>query len=283
MPQSLLTYDDLERKISAWAATQLPVRAVLSGGSRARGDADRWSDLDILILTTNRNIYTASPSWLGEFGEIWVTYAEPTDPGDPEWYALYEGGLKLDAVLIQIDDPSLPLAAIMQPLPYQGVFARGITVLFDRLGEARVISPQPFMPEAPPSAAEFTNTVSGFLMASATIAKFIARGDYWRAQGWFAQDLRPHMVALLRWHAHGKDTWYGGRFMEQWADPRALAALPGMFPAFERESLQTTLLNMLDTFRWLGDEVAARFGYTYPTEAHEKIVRLVVKTFNSPL
>ena len=275
MSHSPLTYAILEQRISAWAAAQPPIRAVLSGGSRARGSADSYSDLDIIILTSNRNIYAVSPVWLSEFGEILVTYSEPTGLGDPEWYAVYEGGLKLDAVLIQVDDPSLELGELMQPLPYQDVFRRGFRVLFDRSGKARLSPPQPFLPEAPPSEAAFANTVSGLLMASLTVAKFIARGDYWRAQDWFAQDLRIHLLAMVRWHAHGKDTWYGGRFIEQWADPRALAALPQAFPAYARESLQAALLGILDTFRWLGEETAARFGYIYPAEAHEEIVGLV--------
>ena len=31
----------------------------------------------------------------------------------------------------------------------------------------------------------------------------------------------------------------------------------------------------METFRWLGEETAARFGYIYPAEAHEEIVGLV--------
>lgn len=282
MTQIPLTYTILEQRISAWAAAQPPVRAVLSVGSRARGSADSYSDLDIIILTSNRNIYAVSPVWLGEFGEILVTYSEPTGLGDPEWYAVYEGGLKLDAVLIQVDDPSLELDELMQPLPYQDVFRRGFSVLFDRSGAARRSPPQPFVPEAPPTEAAFANTVSGLLMASLTVAKFIARGDYWRAQGWFAQDLRVHLLAMIRWHAHGKDTWYGGRFIEQWADPRALAALPQAFPAYERDSLQAALLSIMETFRWLGEETAARFGYTYPAAAHEQIMELVRIAFSDP-
>jgi len=36
---------------------------------------------------------------------------------------------------------------------------------------------------------------------------------------------------------------------------------------------------MLETFRWLGEETAARFGYTYPLESHERIVILVAGSF----
>jgi len=36
---------------------------------------------------------------------------------------------------------------------------------------------------------------------------------------------------------------------------------------------------MLETFRWLGEETAARFGYTYPTQVHEQVTRLVTENF----
>jgi hypothetical protein len=279
MTETPLTYEQLEMRLAAWAQTEPAVRAVLVVGSRARGDADRWSDMDVLLLTTERDRYATDSAWLGEFGDLWLAYAEPTDLGDPEWYAVYEGGLKLDVVMIQIDEPAHDLETLMQPLPYQGVFGRGVRVLFDRNGAARTLPPKPFVPDAPPSAAEFGQVVSGFLMASATTAKFIARGDFWRAQNWFAADLRTHLLTMLRWQALGQDTWYGGRFMEQWADPRALAALPVCFPAFERESLQTSLLGMLGLFRAVGGDTAVKFGFEYPADAHEKIAALVGAIF----
>ena len=283
MTETPLTYEQLEMQLAAWAETQPAVRAVLLVGSRARGDADRWSDLDVLLLTTERDRYAAGTSWLRSFGDFWLAYAEPTDLGDPEWYAVYEGGLKLDVVMIQVDEPARELDALMQPLPYQGVFGRGVRVLFDRNGAPRFLPPKPVVPDAPPSAAEFGQVVNGFLMASATTAKFIARGDFWRAQNWFAADLRPHLLTMLRCQVHGADTWYGGRFMEQWADPRALAALPVCFPAFERESLQTSLLGMLELFRVTGEETAAKFGYEYPAATHEKIAALVANILSDLL
>lgn len=283
MPEKLTTYEQLEARLAAWAEAQPTIRAIISCGSRARGDADRWSDLDVLLFTSDGDRYAGDSGWLGSFGDLWLAYSEPTDLGDPEWYALYEGGLKLDVVMIVVDDPTLILEAIMQPLPYQGVFGRGVQVLFDRMGTARRIAPQPVTLEAVPTAAEFGNVVSGFLMASATVARFIARGDYWRAQHWFAHDLRPHLLTLMRWQAHGRDTWYSGRFMEQWADPRVLAALPQFFPGFERASLQQSLLAMLDLFRVIGRETAEEFGFAYPVEAHEKVEALVQGILREPL
>lgn len=141
----------------------------------------------------------------------------------------------------------------------------------------------PFTPENPPSPSEFTNTVNGALLASVSVAKFIARGDYWRAQHWCAADLRVHLLTLMRWQSYGKNTWYGGRFMDEWADPRVLAVIPQVFPALERVSLQQALLDMLDLFKLLGEETAAKFGYGYPAEAHENVQKLVQNIFHEPL
>lgn len=283
MPETFDSYEMLEARLAAWAAGQPTIRAILSIGSRARGMPDQWSDLDVLIFATEPQPYVDDPTWLNELGDVWLAYREDTGAGDPEWYALFASGFKLDAVLLRVEEPSRNLDEILQAYAHWHAIQRGVDVLFDQLGTRRKIPPVPFTSENQPSLSEFTNTVNGALLASATVAKFVARGDYWRAQHWFAADLRPHLLTLMRWQALGKDTWYGGRFMEQWADPRTLAALPQVFPALERKSLQKSLLDMLDLFKLLGEETAAKFGYVYPAEAHENIRMLVEDIFYEPL
>ena len=279
MPEKLTTYEQLEARLAAWAEAHPTIRAVLSIGSRARGTPDGWSDLDVLIFASNPEPYAVDSSWLDEFGDLWLAYREDTPAGDPEWYALYDGGLKLDAVLMRVEDASLDLDEILKPFGHWHAIKRGVDVLFDRRGTRRKIVPKPVASEDAPSAGEFTNVVNGALLASATVAKFIARGDYWRAQHWFANDLRPHLLTLLRWQALGQDTWYGGRFMEEWADPRVLAALPQVFPGFERESMEKALLAILKLFQLLGTETAAKFGYEYPTLVQKKVEALVSSIF----
>ncbi len=55
-----MTYEQLEARLAAWAQTQPAIRAVIVCGSRARGDADRWSDLDAIIFTSERERYAAT-------------------------------------------------------------------------------------------------------------------------------------------------------------------------------------------------------------------------------
>jgi hypothetical protein len=276
----MMTYQQLEARVAAWAQTQPAIRAVIVVGSWARGTADKWSDLDIIFFTTERDHYAADSSWLAQFGDLWLTYSEPTIPeGDPEWYALYAGGVKLDAVLLHVDDESLDLAALMKRYPYQDVFGRGVKVLYDCLGFPRDLPPKLFQTPAPPTEAQFTQVVNGFLIAAGTTAKFIARGDLWRAQGWFANDLRVHLLTMLEWHASGQDTWYGGRFLETWADSRTLASLPNVFPTFDGIHMRQALRESLDLFHQLGEETAVRLGLMYPSAAHERIADLVETIF----
>lgn len=273
----MLTYEQLETRLAQWAATEASVRAVIAVGSRARGDADRWSDLDVLLLTSARERFTASPAWLGMFGDLWLTYLEATDLGDAEWYAVYAGGLKLDITLLDVRAEALDLEALLALYPYQGAFGRGTRVLYDRHGAPRQLPPKAPRLVVPPSAAEFDHAVSGLLLAALTTAKFVARGDYYRAQHWFARDLHVHLLTLTEWQAQGRDTWYSGRFMTQWADPRVLAALPATFPLLERASLSRALGAILDLARWLGEDVAARCGCAYPAPTHARIAAQVAQ------
>src|SRR3954471_12695422 len=99
-----MTYDELENRIAEWAATQPSIRALVVIGSRARGTADGWSDLDMVLFSTELDRYAADSDWLKPFGDLWLVYREMTSEGDPEWYALYdEVGLKLDLLLQQVD------------------------------------------------------------------------------------------------------------------------------------------------------------------------------------
>jgi aminoglycoside 6-adenylyltransferase len=276
-----MTYEELEAKIAALAATQPDIRAAIVTGSRARGDADVWSDLDAVIFTTQRERLLRDAGWLANFGELWVAYLERSSGRDPTWFAVYTGGLKLDAMLLTVrdEDATLDLETLLSRYPYDDAFGRDVKVLYDRLDTPRPIPAKPRPAATPPSAAAFEQTVSGFLMAAVATAKFIARGELYRAQRWFAVDLHPHLLTMTRWHAQGRgDLWYGGRFMEAWADGRFLDALPSLFAPFERAGMARALRTMLDLMRLLGMETAARFDLRYPAETHDKIAASIETT-----
>jgi aminoglycoside 6-adenylyltransferase len=64
------SYDGLIARFLAWAREQDDLRGVLMLGSRARTDrpADEWSDLDLVLLTTEPQRYLDDDAWLLRFG-----------------------------------------------------------------------------------------------------------------------------------------------------------------------------------------------------------------------
>src|SRR5712692_5506352 len=54
----------------SWATTQADIEGVALVGSYARGTATEDSDLDLMILTSERARYLENQDWLSLFGEI---------------------------------------------------------------------------------------------------------------------------------------------------------------------------------------------------------------------
>ena len=80
---------------------------------------------------------------------------------------------------------------------------------------------------------------------------------------------------MIEWHTHATrgaelDTWHNGRFLEHWADPRALAGLRQCFARYDAADVARGLLATMDLYRWLTQETAGALGYPYPSRADER-------------
>jgi aminoglycoside 6-adenylyltransferase len=85
---------------------------------------------------------------------------------------------------------------------------------------------------------------------------------------------------MLEWHARavngpGHDTWMRGRFLEEWADPRAVAQLPEVFAHYDRQDIARALRATMALFRRLAVETARRWGYAYPAAGEQFATELV--------
>lgn len=289
---SELSYEILEKRIHDWGIRQAKMQAGLVVGSRARQDhtVDEWSDLDLILFARDREELAFDGSWLEHFGEVWVSWLDINQRGDPEWFALYPGGLKLDIFLApepQENGEQVNLIDWMDAFPFKEVFARGVRVLFDKsetsMGEyAEVVSSfagqgsqQPL-----PDSEAFSKAVNGFLIAATRAAKLIRRGELWQAKIQLDCDMKRYLLSMLAWQARATsgaqhDTWYEGRYLAAWADPQALAAMPETFAAYERDDLQRALFATLDMYRRLALETAERLGFLHPGETEEKITEWI--------
>lgn len=291
MNQSTLTYEQLEASLVTWARSRPDLLAIIVVGSRARVDhsADEWSDLDLVLFTTNPRAYVSQADWREQLGPVWLSLLNETGRGDPEWLVLFAGGLKVDFVVAALPadaGSSLSVQQMLEASPYQLIFRRGVRVLYDRAaGQVPLILAAPAgASPAHPTPGEFLTTVSQALLAAIRVAKLLRRGELWGAKQQCDCDLKQCLLTMLEWHARATkgretDTWHEGRFLEEWADPRAVAALPDTFAAYYREDLWRALFATLDLFRWLARETAERLDYSFPADVDSSVTEWTRSVF----
>lgn len=289
MNPTTLAYEQLIERFVAWAQTRPDIRAAIVLGSRARVDrpADEWSDLDILILATDPKPYLRSDDWLKNIGDFWITFVEPTATGsEMERRVLFEGGLDVDFSIF----PCAKVEQMIQhgfPPEVVEVFRRGSRVLLDRDGLAARSNPLSTKP-APsrlPTQSEFLEAINDFWYHVVWTAKKLRRGELWTARACCDGYMKRLLLRAMEWHAQARngsdyDTWYGGRFLEQWADPRVLERLRGAFAHYDEDDVRRALLATMDLFRWLTKATAECLGYPYPTAPDERATELVNAVFS---
>jgi aminoglycoside 6-adenylyltransferase len=272
-----VTYAVLAARFRAWAAAQADVRGLVVVGSRARGPAADWSDLDLVAFVNTPALYAARRDWLAGLGDLWLAVLDHTGRGDPEWFALYAGGLKVDIVLTRAAPGAAGLPELIAASPYTNVFRRGARGLYAAAGAVELPSaPQPVIAPPPPTLAEFTAAVEGALLSATRVARLLERGDLWRARQQGECDLKQRLIMMLAWRARaespaGAEAWDDGRRLEQWADARSLAELRAALAVFTADDLWRALLATLRLYRRVARETASRLGYPYPAAADEKV------------
>jgi len=282
-------YEDLIQRFVAWAETVDDIRAAVIIGSRARTErpADDWSDLDLIFFTARSERYITSADWLNHLTPYWLTFLERTATGDgQERRVLFDGALDVDFVPVPVEAiPMLP-----QDHEVQSMVGRGVRVIMDKDGAlTEVLRHMPLSTERlssqPPDETTFLNLVSDFWYHTVWTAKKLRRGEWWTALGCVDSYLKWQCVLpMIEWHAratHGwnYDTWMRGRFLEQWADPRAVEGLRSAFGHYDSDDLWRALFGTMDLFSWLAPETASNLGYPYPSEAVQQAVAWVKTCF----
>jgi aminoglycoside 6-adenylyltransferase len=274
-------YRQLEKRIEKELAERDDVRGAFVVGSRARQRdhaADVWADLDVIVIAAEPALYVNDSAWLADIGPVVMTFADTTPGGTPERRVMFEGGLDVDFALLSPDQAEgwagAPEAA--------DVFGRGFRVLVDRDDWASRISelPEPGAPP-PPGEAQFLNVVYNFWYHAVWAAKHLRRGELWWAKGACDGRLKwDTLLPMLEWHARATrgedvDTWMRGRFLEEWADPRAVKELAGAFARYDTADVARALRVTMDLFSRLTRETAAVWGYRDGAEAEGEARRWV--------
>lgn len=278
------SYEKIIQRFVQWSENEDNIRAAVVIGSRARQDhpADAWSDLDMLIYARNPEPLWAKTDWLRQMGEVWLSFLERTpDGGGYERRVMYAGGLDVDLV----PSPATDLSHLAErPLPpdMEDILRRGVRVLVDKDGLlSRILNRDtPKRSNPPPSKEVFLNNVHDFWYHTVWTAKHLRRGELWWGKSCCDIYLKNLLRQMLEWHAQassgGKtDTWMRGRFLEEWADPRAVAALSEAFAYYDQTDVWRALQATMQLYRWLSLETASQWGYSYPVDGADQVSALV--------
>lgn len=87
---------------------------------------------------------------------------------------------------------------------------------------------------------------------------------------------------MMEWHAKATygwnhETWFRGRFLEEWAHPKALKRLRSSFAHYDEEDTKHALLAEMDLFRSMAKEIAKKLNFTYPVNADKHVTRWIKK------
>lgn len=286
-------YEQLITNFVTWAEQEANIRAAIVVGSRARTNrpADQWADLDLIVIAQNAQPLAADERWIAQIGEPVFTFVEMTPSGDPERRVLFGGGpcgLDVDFSIIPLDKmKGLPTAAHLGPelaAELFNVFGRGMRVLLDKDQLTKplqaLLAPMQSPATPAPSPAAYAAVVSDFWYHALWTAKHLRRGELWWAKAGCDLRLKQLLLTMLEWQARfaadaKRDTWFRGRFLETWADPRALDELSQAFAHYDEADLWRALLATMQLFRWLALETAHCLGYTYPTQSDGYVTQLV--------
>ncbi len=247
------------------------VTALILIGSQARTEmkADEFSDTDVILVVKDVDYFLHTDSWLAEIGRVHLSFTEPTLDGQRERRVLFDGALDVDFVIMEESADAHALESGEAAF----ILGRGYRVLVDKRGFAMPpIVPAPPMAFAPPTEAEFINTVQDFWYHTVWAAKKLLRQELWTAKFCVDGYLKQKLLWMIEQHEHtvrrsGHDTWYGGRFIERWADKDVLRDLRESFAHYDRADIARALVKTMKLYRRLAQEAAAACGYPYPAHA----------------
>jgi aminoglycoside 6-adenylyltransferase len=259
-------------RVTAWAAACEDVRGLVLIGSQARSDidADVWSDVDLILSVVEPNRFLDQSDWVLALGDPAITYVEPTPiGGQQERRVLFASGLDVDFTIVA----AMGLDLLLAEPEAATVLGQGHRILLDKDELASLLQNVPARSTDPtlPDQEQFDAVLADFWYHAVWAARKLARGELWTATACCNGQLKRLLVRMMAYqvqvrHGASRQTWYGGRFLEHWADPEMLAAFRDTHSAYDEAALCRALVATMDAFAVAAREVAAKGALIHPDD-----------------
>lgn len=262
-------YLEIKKRILDFAENNCNIKAVVAIGSSTRSEvkADEFSDLDLIIATENTDewLYGDIPN---KFGDVKISFVEPTLGGGNERRILYDNSLDVDMIVFT---PEQFTNAINEGVA-GWVCNRGYTVLYDTMNFEKLMSDNIIheIKREVMTENEYTNMVNNFCFHVVWASKKVLRGELWTAKMCIDSYLKNHLLRLIEAYTISKyktDVWHDGRFLDRWADDSIKEVLTKCFAHYEKDDMISALCETYKLFSRLSKEMAEICCYIFPETA----------------
>ena len=266
-------YFELIQNIISFANRDERIAALIMIGSQAREtkSADEFSDLDLILITSDTNWLVNSNDWVSKIGKHYITFVEKTIVSADEKRVMFEGALDVDFVIVSKDDAERVLASKVA----LEIFQNGYKILVDKTDIKAVIPNSiPLKPYVLPSEEIYINVVNDFWYHTIWTTKKLLRGELWAAKFCLDGYMKYKLLWMIEIYMHAKhgityNTWFGGRFVDTWAEDEITVHLATAFAHYERQDMIIALKKTMDLFRRIAVQAAEKTKYIYPVESDE--------------
>lgn len=262
----------LERIISFCKDSEEVISLILIGSqARTEFHADQYSDLDLIMIVNDIDRFILSNDWVEKIGKHHVSFVEPTIGGQKERRILFDDALDVDFVIVAKDLAQATLASD----DAKSILSKGYRFLINK---ENYTVPDQYIERnkyyETPSASEYANVVSDFWYHSVWTTKKLLRGELWAANFCVNSYMKWKLLWMIEHYEHAihgseYNTWYGGRFIDTWAEDEVKNGLSKSFSNYNITDMALALFETMDLFRTLAVKVALTNHYDYPIYADE--------------
>jgi hypothetical protein len=262
--------------VSAWASAQADIKALVQIGSRVKNDgtADKWSDFDYQLITTNPARYK-SGEFARELGKCWAIGLEHTFGDVTKVTAVFDGALEADFIILRHSDLVIattalgwPRAKVLWPRPLRigisrlrGAAGTGWKIIKGGAAwEKRYSRLTPC--EFPMTEEEFAALCGEFWVQAVWAAKRAMRGELIASQRTIHRYVIEGCLRMFEEEVilAGGKAYPRGRRAEIWlTESQERVANAGTTP--ERESLLETLSHLSREFSRSSEAVGRQRGW----------------------
>ena len=244
------------------------ISAVVLIGSHARAEvpADVFSDLDVVLVVDEPEPFLFTNSWLEQIGTLRLSFVEPTIGGDLERRVVFDDAMDVDFLILS----RATVHAALSGGEANALLCRGYRVLLDKTGyDWPLLEPVPTDRYEIPSADTFGNLVQDFWFHAMWSTKKWLRGQLWVAKYCIDAYMKTKLLWMIEQYEHAVhgpeyDTWFGGRFLDRWADEPVISGLTQSFATYSETALPSALFATMDLFRTLARHVSEAYQLPYP-------------------